>query len=209
MKYLKVWTDFDKVIEKLSDAEKGRLFVAMLHYAETGEEPSEFAGNESFLWGVAKRDIDNAAKESKKNSINGSKGGRGNKSNESNEKQNEANESLKEKKRKEKKGNENKNNSFIPPTVDEVRQYCKERGNSIDPEYFVAYNENRDWKLSNGRKMKDWRLAVVTWEKNGFSGSRPSTKTVTAQQYGQRDYSSEDSEAMNNMIRLSRLVGGA
>lgn len=95
---------------------------------------------------------------------------------------------------------------FTPPTVDEVRQYCKERGNNIDPEYFVAYNENREWKLSNGRKMKDWKLAIVTWEKNGFSrSSNTPAKTVTAQQYSQRDYSDEDAEARRRMLSL---VGG-
>ena len=45
MKYLKVWTDFAKVLSPLKDDEVGRLFLAMLNYAATGEEPSGFAGN--------------------------------------------------------------------------------------------------------------------------------------------------------------------
>lgn len=57
MKYLKVYTDFAADMEQLSDAETGRLFRAMLSYAETGEEPS-FGGNEKFLWGTAKKHID-------------------------------------------------------------------------------------------------------------------------------------------------------
>ena len=91
---------------------------------------------------------------------------------------------------------------FVPPTVDEVAAYCAERNNGIDPEYFVAYNENRDWKLSNGKKMKDWKLAIVTWEKNGFSKTRssPPVKTVVAQTYTQRDYSGEDDAAMSRML---------
>lgn len=75
MKYLKVWTDFDKVLAPLSDAEIGRLFLAMLQYAGTGEEPSEFAGNEAFLWAVAKRDIDMMSEKDEKLRQNGSKGG--------------------------------------------------------------------------------------------------------------------------------------
>ena len=88
-----------------------------------------------------------------------------------------------------------------PPSVDDVRQYCAERGNGIDAEYFVAYYENRDWKLTNGKKMKDWRLAVVTWERNNFSKPQAQQKTVTAQQYSQRDYGNEQDEAMQRMLK--------
>ena len=95
---------------------------------------------------------------------------------------------------------------FTPPTVEEVAAYCAERGNGIDAEHFVAYNENRNWTLSNGKKMKDWKLAIVTWEKNGFNkGKVPAVKVVSAQQYQQRDYDGEQEDAMNRMLQL----GGA
>lgn len=55
---------------------------------------------------------------------------------------------------------------FVPPTAEEVRAYCAERGNSIDPEHFVEYYRTRGWVLGRGQKMKDWRSAVITWEKN-------------------------------------------
>ena len=58
MKYLKVWTSFREVMEPLSDAEKGRLFDAMLVYAESFEEPVNLAGNERFVWPAAKQWID-------------------------------------------------------------------------------------------------------------------------------------------------------
>ena len=75
MTYLKVWTSFRESIAPLQDAEKGRLFDAMLKYAETGEEPSEFKGNERFLWAVAKQDIDRTAQKCEALRANGSKGG--------------------------------------------------------------------------------------------------------------------------------------
>ena len=61
---------------------------------------------------------------------------------------------------------------FQPPTVDDVREYCKERQNNIDAEYFVDYYTTRDWKMSNGKKMVDWKACVRTWEKNNYSGSK-------------------------------------
>ncbi len=57
MKYLKVFTDFAISIAALDDAERGRLFGAMLSYAECGKEPV-LLGNERFVWGIAKLQID-------------------------------------------------------------------------------------------------------------------------------------------------------
>lgn len=63
-----------------------------------------------------------------------------------------------------------KSKRFTPPTVDEVRAYCQERGNNVDPEYFIDFYEARDWKISGGRqKMSDWKASVRTWERNNFS----------------------------------------
>ena len=76
MEFLKVWTSFRQVISPLNDAEKGRLFDAMLLYAETGEEPQEFKGNERFLWQAAKQDIDRMALKNETLRQNGLKGGR-------------------------------------------------------------------------------------------------------------------------------------
>ena len=76
MKYLKVWTSFLKVMEPLSDAEKGRLFVMMLVYAESFTEPADFAGNERFVWPSAKQWIDLTYSENLRQKENGKKGGR-------------------------------------------------------------------------------------------------------------------------------------
>ena len=222
MEYLKVWTNFREVIATLGDAEKGRLFDAMLLYADNGAEPVEFRGNERFLWPVAKRDIDLAASKSETNRANASKKKK-DEANASEDERNEANESETErneakaslnnkeiiKKEKEKKDNiltdekEKPQKRFTPPTLEEVVAYCKERKNSIDPEYFIAYNENRNWTLSNGKKMKDWKLAIVTWEKHDFNKTTPANATVkkvVAQDYTQRNYDGEDEEAFGRML---------
>lgn len=57
MKYLKVFTDLIDQIEEYGDAERGRLFTAMLEYARSAKEP-EFRGNERFIWKSLKASID-------------------------------------------------------------------------------------------------------------------------------------------------------
>lgn len=54
---------------------------------------------------------------------------------------------------------------FIPPTVAEVAAYCSERKNRIDAESFVAHYTANGWKVGKAA-MKDWRAAIITWEKN-------------------------------------------
>ena len=54
---------------------------------------------------------------------------------------------------------------FIPPTVEEVAEYCRERGNRIDAQAFVDHYETNGW-IRGKTKIKDWRACVRTWEKN-------------------------------------------
>ena len=57
-----------------------------------------------------------------------------------------------------------KKKRFKKPTVEEIRQYCAERGNTIDPEYFHAWYAARGWCYGKGFPMVDWKAAVRTWE---------------------------------------------
>lgn len=73
--------------------------------------------------------------------------------------------------KKVKKVKKDNNNIFIPPSIDEVREYCIERGNTVDPEVFVNHYQSVGWKVGSN-KMKDWKAAVRTWERrnNGKTG---------------------------------------
>lgn len=53
---------------------------------------------------------------------------------------------------------------FVPPTVEEVAEYCRERNNGIDAEAFVAFYGAKGWMIGKN-KMKDWKKAIITWEK--------------------------------------------
>lgn len=58
------------------------------------------------------------------------------------------------------------NKKFIPPTVKEVEAYCRERGNNVNPEAFVAYYASQKWKKANGQPVSNWKQCVITWEAN-------------------------------------------
>lgn len=70
-------------------------------------------------------------------------------------------------------GNNSINNTgkrFVPPTLEEVKEYCKSRNNNVNPEQFYDYYTANGW-LVGKNKMKDWKAAVRTWERNNFNNS--------------------------------------
>lgn len=52
---------------------------------------------------------------------------------------------------------------FYPPSKEDVRDYCEERGNGIDADAFVDFYASKGWKVG-AAPMKDWRAAVRGWE---------------------------------------------
>lgn len=60
---------------------------------------------------------------------------------------------------------------FTPPSLEEVQGYCKERNNHIDAQRFIDYYTSNGWMVGKN-KMKDWKSAVRTWERNGFSNKQ-------------------------------------
>lgn len=58
-----------------------------------------------------------------------------------------------------------KSQNFIPPALEEVQNYCKERNNTVDAERFVDFYTSKNWMVGKN-KMKDWKAAIrSTWEK--------------------------------------------
>lgn len=193
---------YHSLIESLkpfTDAECGRILRAALEYSATGET-EELRGNERFIWPTIKQQIDrdssayNALCDA--NRENGKKGGRPlkpgafpknqkkrtvfPKTQKSQEEEKEEEEEKDEGKEKGEgspptppRGAPPAKSRFVPPSVDEVRAYCRERGNRVDPDRFVDFYTSKGWKV--GREpMKDWQAAVRTWEKRD-EAERPKT----------------------------------
>ena len=173
--YVPVFFDWTEVTEALNDQEKGRLIDAVVLYAQGGEWQQRIQGNERFLFPAFRKQIDRASEISEVRAKAGSEGGKA--------KQTEA---------KESKEKQTETKRFQPPTVEEVKEYCESRNNGVDPEAFVAFYASKGWKVGN-QTMKDWKQAVITWEKRNRASSQTSqTKKVVAQEYEQRDYSDKD-----------------
>lgn len=62
--------------------------------------------------------------------------------------------------------------SFAPPSVDEVRDYCRKRKNRISAPRFVEHYSAVGWMV-NGQPVTDWRALVRKWETTPHSRDKP------------------------------------
>lgn len=90
-------------------------------------------------------------------------------------------------------------NSFSKPSVEDVRAYCQERKNSVDPQRFFDYYEANGWRVGKSA-MKDWRAAVRTWERNERGGGKKAARA--SGDYGhatEEDYNFPDISELKKM----------
>jgi len=62
--------------------------------------------------------------------------------------------------------------NIIPPKLEWIEDYCKEKGKNIDCGKFFNYYESNGWKVGKN-KMKSWPAALSNWGKNNFDSSQP------------------------------------
>ena len=61
--------------------------------------------------------------------------------------------------------NTNNKNTFIRPTAEQINEYSKEIGFTLDGSQFIDHYEARGWLIGKN-PMKDWKAAVRTWKRN-------------------------------------------
>jgi len=81
---------------------------------------------------------------------------------------------------------------FKKPTFEEVKEYCNERNNSVNPQSFIDFYESKGWKVGN-QSMKDWKAAIRTWEQRAkINNQNIQTKKSSYQNYDQRNITNFD-----------------
>ena len=65
-----------------------------------------------------------------------------------------------------------KTHIFVPPTLEEIEAYCKERNNNVDAKYFFDYYSEGKWVDAKGNKVKNWKQKIITWEKSSKTSKK-------------------------------------
>ncbi len=90
---------------------------------------------------------------------------------------------------KEKESKKKLSARFVPPSLQEVKGYCLERKNKVDPEGFIDFYTSKNWMVGK-TKMKDWKAAVRTWERR----DRGSPEKNKFNRFEHNDYDFEELE---------------
>lgn len=85
---------------------------------------------------------------------------------------------------------------FVKPSVEEIRAYCEERNNSIDPIYFYDHYEANGWMVGKN-KMKDWKATVRNWERNGY-GNNDNAQSEESTFQQMKRIAQENNDAVRN-----------
>ena len=56
-----------------------------------------------------------------------------------------------------------KREKFVPPTMEELKEYAKSRGREDLARKFVDYYEAGNWKDKDGKQVKNWKQKFITW----------------------------------------------
>ena len=170
--FLCVYHDMLPALKNLGNAEVGRLILAALEYDISDKQPTDLIGKEAILWPMLMSQIDRNKAHYKKicetNRDNVTK--RYDRIRSSAAAYDGIQENRIEENKTEKKKTDQKREvkRFAPPTLEEVRAYCEERGNNVDPDRFIDYYTSNGWRVGKN-PMKDWKAAVRSWERSDNS----------------------------------------
>lgn len=89
---------------------------------------------------------------------------------------------------------------FVPPTLEEIENYCKEKNYNIDTQFFYEYFTEGNWVDSKGNKVKNWKQKIITWSK----AKKTENKTIKNEWFDKKiekeELSQEEEEEMKSIL---------
>lgn len=142
--YFSYYETFELIIAKFKTAEERETFrKKLITYGLYNTEPEDMNELEDMAWTLCRELIDQQKSRRETNAQNARK-------------------SHESKKKNQNKQTKEPAKKFSPPTVEDVRSYCKAKGYAIDAARFVSYYESNGWRVGKNA-MKSWQAAVQGW----------------------------------------------
>ena len=182
--WFKLFLHQKPMMDAVPDDVLGRAVKGAMAYFENGEQ-TQLDTVEQLLFLMFKPYIDEAQADYQKKSENGKKGGRPKKQTKPeviSENQKEATETDAEAEAEADadaeaeaetdaeervvcvKPGKPAHTRFVPPSVQDVRDYCHTKGYSLDAQRFVDYYTAVGWRIGNS-PMRDWKAAIRNWHR--------------------------------------------
>ena len=162
--YFQYYETFENIVEQIPDAESREAFrKKIINYGLYGNDPELNGEIERMAWVIIKDLIDQQLHRREVN-----------RANRSGKSEKPAAEKTAEKPQRMEK-----------PTIEEIKEYCREKNYKINAESFFNYYESNGWKIGGKTAMKNWRAAVQSWvareKKGGTLWNKDSTDADTEQ----------------------------
>ena len=89
---------------------------------------------------------------------------------------------------------------FVPPTLEEIENYCKEKNYNIDTQFFYEYFTEGNWVDSKGNKVKNWKQKIITWSKGKKTENKPIKNEWFDKNIKKEELSKEEEEEMKSIL---------
>ena len=75
------------------------------------------------------------------------------------------------------KDEKSKSKIFVPPSLQQIQDYCTERKNSVSAVKFFDYYTAGNWKDAKGNPVKNWKQKLLSWEGRDSGHNQQRDKT--------------------------------
>lgn len=89
---------------------------------------------------------------------------------------------------------------FIAPTLDDIQEYCREKGFNVDAAAIYDHYTANGWVQGKNKPIKDWRAAVRQWARREGDFSKPQPQTNNDARKGIDDVSHNSGDDYEGMF---------
>ena len=156
-------TDWYEVLSEHNDAVRLEVYDAMMRYAHTGIVTEDLSPVAAMAFSFIKREMDDNNHENTEKATKRAMAAKT--AAQARWKKDDANACERITPVKKKKEKKEKTTRFVPPTIDQIQEYIKEKGFNVDAERFYLFYESKGWMVGKN-KMKSWTAAVCNWARS-------------------------------------------
>ena len=83
-----------------------------------------------------------------------------------------------------------KKKKFVPPTLEELDDYCYEHNLSVDPQEFIDFYDGNGWMVGKNH-MKDWKATARNWDRRRKNEKTQGSRFMTKREQAIKDYNDQ------------------
>lgn len=99
-----------------------------------------------------------------------------------------------------------KRKTFTQPTLQEVKNYVKEKKLNVDADYFYKYFTEGNWVDSKGSAVRNWKQKLITWDKHNKEPTTKTEKIENTQNFVEVDTSQLTPEEYDMLVKRKITV---